>query len=136
MDINQLNKAYFEQYAKDHNLIEQYKDCMKQQPVAWITKSCKCYSTPLVAEAYNNKEELIPVYTAPRELSDELFNAKIEILRLQDEVHWLTNHPLRELSDEEIHEIYIKHSTYDNEKALFVDVYGFARAILKKASEK
>jgi hypothetical protein len=43
---------------------------------------------------------------------------------------------LRELSDDEIHEIYIKHSTYDNEKTLFVDVYGFARAILKKASEK
>ena len=34
MDINQLNKAYAEQYAKDHNLIEKYKDCTKQKPLS------------------------------------------------------------------------------------------------------
>jgi len=41
------------------------------KPVAWITKSCKCYSTPLKSMEDSNNEELIPVYTAPRELSDE-----------------------------------------------------------------
>jgi len=56
------------------------------KPVAWMSPDGKVSTT-------EGKLFYIPLYTAPRELSDELFNAKIEILRLQDEVHWLTNHP-------------------------------------------
>jgi hypothetical protein len=41
----------------------------------------------------------------------------------------------RELSEAEIYDIYVKHSSYDDGK-LFMNVFGFARAILKKASEK
>jgi hypothetical protein len=103
------------------------------KPVAWITESCKCYSTPLKAMEDSNNEELIPVYTAPRELSDELFNAKLEILRLKDDVHWLTNHPLKELSDEEIGLITTNSKWSHIETPL---LYEFAREILKKASEK
>ena len=33
------------------------------------------------------------------------------------------------LSDDEILLIYTKYSTYDNDQRLFVDIYGFARAI-------
>jgi hypothetical protein len=33
------------------------------------------------------------------------------------------------LSDEELLQIYTKYSTYDNDQRLFVDIYGFARAI-------
>ena len=36
------------------------------------------------------------------------------------------------LSDEEILPIYTKFSTYDSESRLFVDIYGFARAIEKR----
>ena len=46
--------------------------------------------------------------------------------------------PLRNknLTDEEILKLYVNNSTYDNEQKLFLDIYGFARAILRKASEK
>ena len=32
MDNNQVNKAYAEQYAKDHNLVEKYSE--KQKPLS------------------------------------------------------------------------------------------------------
>ena len=45
--------------------------------------------------------------------------------------------PLRkkELTDEEILKLYVNNSTYDNDQKLFIDIYGFARAILRKAQE-
>ena len=81
------------------------------KPVAWITKSCKCYSTPLKAMEDSNKEELIPVYTEPRELSDE------EIWAIASEIEPIDLAYGVRLSNE-------------------WNVLDFARAILKKASEK
>ena len=45
-------------------------------------------------------------------------------------------HPVKELTDEEILKLYVNNSTYDNDQKLFIDIYGFARAILRKAQEK
>ena len=102
------------------------------KPVAWMYYDER--KTLRLCQTMPPDDNSFPVYTTPRELSDELFNAKLEILRLQDAVHWLTNHPLRELSDDEIVDIWgcaeysIDHD-YDG-------AIKFARAILKKASEK
>jgi hypothetical protein len=48
----------------------------------------------------------------------------------------LYTHPAKTLTDEEILKFYVNNSTYDNDQKLFVDIYGFARAILRKAQEK
>ena len=48
----------------------------------------------------------------------------------------LYTHPVKELTDEEILQLYVNSSTYDNDQKLFIDIYGFARAILRKAQEK
>ena len=45
-------------------------------------------------------------------------------------------HPAKTLTDEEILKLYVNNSTYDNDQKLFIDIYGFARAILRKAQEK
>jgi hypothetical protein len=47
----------------------------------------------------------------------------------------LYTHPVKELTDEEILKLYVNNSTYDNDQKLFIDIYGFARAILRKAQE-
>ena len=48
----------------------------------------------------------------------------------------LYTHPVKELTDEEILPIYTEYSSYYDDQRLFVDIYGFARAILRKAQEK
>jgi len=48
----------------------------------------------------------------------------------------LYTHPVKTLTDEEILKLYVNNSTYDNDQKLFIDIYGFARAILRKAQEK
>jgi hypothetical protein len=78
------------------------------KPVAWIDEETNCfvYSQSEYEELSEyDKGGLIPLYTAPRELSDE-----------------------------EIRQIYIEtmESPYTHQQSYF----GFARAILKKASEK
>jgi len=102
------------------------------KPVAWMSQGGDVSRNKDYFEEMGFKD-LIPLYTAPRELSDELFNAKLEILRLQDDVHWLTNHPLKELIDEEIHNLFL---SYCDTGFMRIDDIGFAKAILKKASEK
>jgi hypothetical protein len=48
----------------------------------------------------------------------------------------LYTHPVKELTDEEIMTTYTEHSTYGYGQRLYINVYGFARAILRKAQEK
>ena len=47
----------------------------------------------------------------------------------------LYTHPAKQLTDEEILKLYVNNSTYDNDQKLFIDIYGFARAILRKAQK-
>jgi hypothetical protein len=51
--------------------------------------------------------------------------------RLYETATPLYTHPVKELTDEEIEEIYFKDFNYEDE-----DIFEFARAVLKKASEK
>ena len=57
-------------------------------------------------------------------------------LSIDDNPTPLYTHPVKELTDEEILKLYVNNSTYDNDQKLFIDIYGFARAILRKAQEK
>ena len=71
----------------------------KQEPIAYFAKDSDGWW------AETDKESGIPLYTAPRELSDE-----------------------------EIEKLYYEH--FSIQYTLFEDSLKFARAILKKASEK
>jgi hypothetical protein len=95
------------------------------KPVAWITESCKCYSTPLKAIEDGNKEELIPVYTAPQ--GDGEVCGGCGAIRYDP----ICQPAPRELSDEEIQEVLNMPEFQD-----IFELEDFARAILKKASEK
>lgn len=88
---------------------------MKQEPVAWISK----YSLKDIANTWELtslspiKDDYFdtPLYTAPKQLS-------------ADDIHHIAKQFLE---------------TYETEEQIIVaieDWYGFARAILKKASEK
>jgi hypothetical protein len=130
---------------------------MKQEPVAWRTL---CVSN--IGEdsewIYNEIGQGEPLYTAPRELNaKEMYDKAcidgedkdpIERLRFYCSLamtgqDWLDAEPFfdaiksapRELSDEEILEL-TKDSTIFEYREFDDDMIRFARAILKKASEK
>jgi hypothetical protein len=93
---------------ENNDTIDGYVAEKNMKPVAWIDEETACfvYSQSDYEELSEyDKGGLIPLYTAPRELSDD-----------------------------EIRQIYIEamESPYTHQQSYF----GFARAILKKASEK
>ena len=80
------------------------------EPVAWIN-----------LEAWESGK-----YPPDDCFSDEEFTGSIPLYA----------HPVKELTHEEILPIYTEYSSYYDDQRLFVDIYGFARAILRKAQEK
>ena len=76
------------------------------KPIAWVHKAGESHYLSWTKEP--NMDKSIPLYTAPRELSDE------EILEIYESI-WKGDLTIEEINNSEIR---------------------FARAILKKASEK
>ena len=91
---------------------------MNNKPVAWMY-ACNgvwtAFSDELPPDDAYDEGTLTPLYTHPH--SDKSVKAKT-------------------LTDEEILKLYVNNSTYDNDQKLFIDIYGFAKAILRKAQEK
>ena len=117
------------------NLMAWQQEFEKQKPVAWMELY---YGEPnnlawTNAELKNSGDiyKTVPLYTTPRELVDE-----IEALKHDNEelLKSLTAErtPI-ELSDEEIANLWLE---YGYGQPLSNSTFDFARAILKKASEK
>jgi hypothetical protein len=96
---------------------------MNNEPVAWMTNGKEFYVQK------NYCPDFIPLYTHPSE--HDLGVA--EAIGFDKGYKAAT---AKTLTDEEILKFYVNNSTYDNDQKLFVDIYGFARAILRKAQEK
>jgi hypothetical protein len=83
--------------------------------------------------AYELAEAILPKPTIPMDV--EWLKSASNMLRQQaDRIAELEK--AKTLTDEEILKLYVNNSTYDNDQKLFIDIYGFAKAILRKAQEK
>lgn len=112
---------------------------MKQEPVAWITTLEKPKDGFITAYAVNDEPFNIPLYTAPKELSDDEINREIRKA-------FYGSH----FNDPDILELFQEDSGFHTEAVLFeyettsncegiecrADLMGLIRAILKKSSEK
>ena len=108
---------------------------MKNEPVAWmaVNELNGSYSTftndqkqrllPHVSQCYG---KWIPLYTYPVSQYKAITNTKIEPTVVS------YTHPVKELTDEEIDNLIMEVA----EKPTNEDLHDFARAILKRASEK
>jgi hypothetical protein len=86
---------------------------MNNEPVAWITMSGLSYQQT----GLNDR----PLYTHPAKTLKQIKGIN----------YWVDAEP-KTLTDEEIQEISYEHSKYGS----IVNIYDFARAILRKAQEK
>ena len=112
---------------------------MSNKPVAWVEleawESGKYPPDDCFAE--HPFENAIPLYTSPQEPNCYGDGNVYRGVRSKDsEVQTIHIGGVRELTDEEILPIYMEYSSYYDDQRLYVDIYGFARAILRKASEK
>ena len=111
---------------------------MNNEPVAWmaVNELNGSYSTftndqkqrllPHVSQCYG---KWIPLYTHPVNPYQSITNTKIEPTVVS------YTHPVKELTDEEISQVYKEVSEPFGEKRLY-EIHVFARALLRKASEK
>ena len=101
------------------------------EPVAWMGKDYDGLKTDLYFDVERNKlpyrlyETATPLYTPPVSQYQSITNTKIEPTVVS------YTHPVKELTDEEILEIADANEWHKDEFAI-----KFARAILRKASEK
>ena len=74
-------------------------------------------------------------------MSAQCDNLKSGLYHANEQIKYFESHPVKELSDEEIDELHKLHTTlppkpWKGIPLASFDVYGFARAILRKAQEK
>jgi hypothetical protein len=108
---------------------------MNNEPVAWIDEETGCF----VYSQYDyedldehGKDGLIPLYTHPVSKAKDRFpNYESICLQCGTTIY----KPFKELTDEEISQVYKEVSEPFGEKRLY-EIHDFARAILLKASEK
>ena len=106
---------------------------MNNEPVAWMSKEdFEDYLSEdkrvTSATVFNFKLD-IPLYTHPVNPYQSITNTKIEPTVVS------YTHPVKELTDEEISQVYKEVSEPFGEKRLY-EIHVFARALLRKASEK
>ena len=100
----------------------------KLQPVAWMDGEGGFYHNDdyEVCKEHNIADDLIPLYFHPVNPYQSITDTKIEPTVVS------YTHPVKELTDEEIDNLIMDVA----EKPTDEDLYDFARAILKRASEK
>ena len=110
---------------------------MNNEPVAWfyaypddIEEKFLCSNSELIETMKKKKGyTLTPLYTHPVSQYKAITNTKIEPTVVS------YTHPVKELTDEEISQVYKEVSEPFGEKRLY-EIHSFARAILRKAQEK
>jgi hypothetical protein len=105
----------------------------KPKPVAWmyeVNDTFILFSANKPPEDAYDEGSLVPLYTTPRELSDELPSP---VLQEYFEKGYICAMESLQLSDEEIREVAKKHLGHSMG---LLNWHSFAKAILKKASEK
>ena len=96
---------------------------MNNEPVAWMITNRVISSVPM--------EGAVPLYTHPVSQYKAITNTKIEPTVVS------YTHPVKELTDEEIEDECRKAwGLHDQDQLNLEEVFKFARAILRKASEK
>ena len=98
---------------------------MNNEPVAWMN----------IHGQFNKKETWlfpIPLYTHPVKELDEQFKKGFEAGKEEGWKAHKFHHPVKELTDEEITDVFVECLLPDGE----FDEHEFARAILRKAQEK
>ena len=102
----------------------------KLQPVAWINKDE--YHGWLNWDKNTEMPINIPLYTHPVKELDEQFKKGFEAGKEEGWKAHKFHYPVKELTDEEIDNLIMEVA----EKPTNEDLHDFARAILRKASEK
>jgi hypothetical protein len=105
---------------------------MNNEPVAWLSQGGDVSRSADYFEEMGFKD-LIPLYTHPVKELDEQFKKGFETGKEEGWKAHKFHHPVKELTDEEIMEV----ATINLGHSMgLLNWMGFARAILRKASEK
>ena len=109
---------------------------MKNEPVAWM-ETYKGEPNNLDWDKNNlycegEFHNVVPLYTHPVKEQDEQFKKGFEAGKEEGWKAHKFHHPVKELTDEEITDVFVECLLPDGE----FDEHEFARAILRKAQEK
>jgi len=116
-------------------IIDTGASVMNNEPVAWgmLDKDGGIYDS--ISPEEHDREEgayTIPLYTHPAKELDEQFKKGFEAGKEEGWKAHKFHHPVNELTDGEILNMYLEQTNGNKD----LDILEFARAILKKASEK
>jgi hypothetical protein len=107
---------------------------MNNEPVAWLSQGGDVSRSADYFEEMGFKD-LIPLYTHPVKELDEQFKKGFEAGKEEGWKARKFHHPAKELTDEEITQVFDE-CYPNNGDGDVVTLIDFARAILRKASEK
>ena len=118
---------------------------MNNEPVVWMVQYKGKHDFTFYKPVSHDDAVVIPLYTHPvdavnisEQYVDKTQNNRHD-LGIAEAIGFEKGYKAasaKTLTDEEILKLYVNNSTYDNDQKLFIDIYGFARAILRKAQEK